>query len=136
MACRLQMTYKKTGKIKMFSNVRSCFFCKSVKTKHQRCLAPISGGKFHRISSVLTSSKDDNFPTLGFLSFITSCFTSARCSAFNKLLMRKTNINTLTAPHGGSDFHVCDKRSLPWQRLPRSLHANEAAVNLSRSLLS
>lgn len=53
--------------------------------------------KFHLISSVLTSSKDVNFPTLGFLSFITSCFTSVYCNAVNKLLIKKMNLNTPTA---------------------------------------
>lgn len=72
------------------------FFCKRVKTEHQQRLAPISCGKL-RLNAVLSSSKDEDFPTLGILPVVTSCFTDVSCSAFNKLLMRETKLNTPVA---------------------------------------
>lgn len=69
-------------------------FCKSVKTEHQQHLALISCGKHRLNTSVPTSSEDKDFPTLGILPF---CFTNVPCSAFNKLLMRKMNLNSPVA---------------------------------------
>lgn len=75
------------------------FFWKSVKTEHQQLLPPISCGKLHLNTSVPTSSKEEE--SLASLPFITSCFTNVP----NKLLMRKTNLNT-PAPLTVADIFV------------------------------
>lgn len=75
-------------------NFMLLFFCKSVKTQHEQLLAPISCGKLNLNTSVPTSSKNEDCRSmLAILLFMTSCFTNVS----NKLLIRKTNLNTLAA---------------------------------------
>lgn len=75
------------------SNFMLLFFCISVKTEHEQLLAPISCGKLNLNTSVPTSSKDEDSPTLAILLFMTSCFTKVP----NKLLIKNTNLNTPVA---------------------------------------
>lgn len=82
-------------------------------------------------TSLPTSSKDENsdFPTLGILPFIASCFT-LQCV----YQTRKTNLNTPAAlAVTGIIVFVIKGVRPPWQSRPRLFWANEAAVNLSRS---
>lgn len=76
-----------------FFNFMLLFFCKSVKTEHEQLLAPISCSKLNLNTSVPTSSKDEDSPALAILLLMTSCFTNVP----NKLLIRKTNLNTPAA---------------------------------------
>lgn len=82
--------YLKRQEHEGFFNFMLLFFCKSIKTEHEQLLAPISCGKLNLNTSVPTSPKDEDSLTLAILLFITSCFT-------NKLLIRKTNLNTPAA---------------------------------------